>query len=93
MIKISDFLSIGEDQGISLSDLAAAVNIPERAVKAEILRARISGELILSSDRGYFLPADQDEIRAFVNKRRACIRTANKALRPFLKALKGSDQM
>ena len=89
MIKISDFLSVGQDQAVSLSDLAVAVNIPERAVKREILNARLSGELILSSDRGYFLPADPDEIREYVIKRKAFIKTAGAALRPFLKALSG----
>lgn len=89
MSKISDFLSIGQDQAISLSDLSAAINISERAVKMEILNARLKGELILSSDRGYFLPADEDEIREYVIKRKAFIKTAGKALRPFVKALSG----
>ena len=89
MSKIRDLLSVGQDQAVSLQDLAAAVNIPERAVKREILNARLSGELILSSDRGYFFPADQDEIREYVIKRKAFIKTAGAALRPFLKALSG----
>lgn len=89
MSKIRDFLSVGQDQAVSLQDLAAAVNIPERAVQKEILNARLSGELILSSDRGYFLPADPDEIRQYVIKRKAYIKTAGAALRPFLKALSG----
>ena len=89
MIKISDFLSVGQDQAVSVQDLSAAVNLPERAVHREILNARLSGELILSSERGYFLPADQDEIREYVIKRKAYIKTAGAALRPFLKALSG----
>ena len=89
MSKISDFLSSGQDQAVSLQDLAAAVNLSDRAVKKEILNARLKGELILSSDRGYFLPADPDEIRQYVIKRKAYIKTAGAALRPFLKALSG----
>ena len=89
MSKISDFLSVGQEQAVSVQDLAAAVNLPERTVHREILNARLSGELILSSERGYFLPADQDEIREYVIKRKAYIKTAGAALRPFLKALSG----
>ena len=89
MIKISDFLSVGQDQAVSLPDLSVAVNLSERAVKKEILNARLSGELILSSDRGYFLPANQDEISEYVIKRKAGIKTAGAALRPFIRALNG----
>ncbi len=89
MIKIIDFLAAGQDQAISLSDLSAVLNLPERSVKQEILKARLSGDLILSSERGYFLPADHDEIREYVIKRKAYIKTAGAALRPFLKALGG----
>lgn len=87
MIKISDFILTGKDQAISLSDLAAVVSIPEREVKKEILQARLSGELILSGERGYYLPSDPDELREYVIKRKAYIKTASKALRPFVNAL------
>ena len=89
MIKIIDFLAAGQDQAISLSDLSAVLNLPERSVKQEILNARLSGELILSSDRGYFLPSSEDEIKEYVIKRKAFIKTAGAALKPFLKALNG----
>lgn len=89
MSKITEYLSAGQDNAISLSDLAAAVNIPERSLQQEILRARLNGDLIISSERGYFLPADEDELRDYVIKRRAYIRTASKALRPFINALNG----
>ena len=92
MSKIIEYLSAGQENAIPLSDLAAAVNIPERSLQKEILTARLSGELILSSDRGYFLPSDPDDLREYVIKRKAYIKTASKALRPFLNALKGCDQ-
>ena len=88
MIKISDFLAAGQDQAISLPDLSAVLNLPERAVK-QILNERLSGELILSSDKGYFLPSSEDEIREYVFRRKAVIKTAGAALKPFLKALNG----
>jgi len=52
------------------------------------LRSRMAGELILSSERGYFLPADDYELRKYVNSRKGYLKTAHAALRPFIKALK-----
>ena len=92
MIKITDFLSVGEDQAISLPDLAAATGMKERSVMQEILNERLSGELIVSSDSGYFLPSCTEEIRTYVIKRKAALKTISAALRPFIKAIKGSDQ-
>lgn len=89
MNRIIDFLSKGEDQAVSLSDLSALVNLPERAVKREILNARLRGELILSSERGYFLPSGEDELRSYIYQRKAFIKTASAALRPFVNALNG----
>lgn len=87
-MKISEFLSNGEGQAVSLDELSISTGLPERAVKAEVLRSRIAGELILSSERGYFLPADDDEIRRYVRSRKGYIKTANAALRPFIKAMR-----
>lgn len=87
MPKISDFLSAGEGQAVSLDELSLSTGLPERAVKAEVLRSRMAGELILSSDRGYFLPGDEQEIRRYVCSRKGYIKTAAAALRPFIKAL------
>lgn len=88
-MTISDFLSAGEGQAVSLDELSISTGLPERTIKAEVLRARMAGELILSSERGYFLPADEYEIRRYVNSRKAYLKTAHACLRPFLKALKG----
>lgn len=87
-MKISDFLTNGERDAVSLESLAAFTGLPERAVKAEVLRSRLNGELILSSENGYFLPSDPDEIRVYVRKRQAYLKTAHKALKPFVNALK-----
>lgn len=87
-MKISDFLLNGEREAISLEQLSVATGLPERAVKREVLSARLKGELILSSEQGYFLPADLGEIRAYTFKRKAYLRTAHAALRPFIKAIK-----
>lgn len=88
-LSISDFLSAGEGQAVSLDELSISTGLPERAVKAAVLRARLAGELILSNEKGYFLPGDEQELRQYVTTRKSYLKTAHAALRPFLKALKG----
>lgn len=87
-MKISDFLLEGERNAISMADLARITNLQERVLRREILQARANGELICSSDSGYFLPESLDEIRAFVMERKAAIRSTQLSLKPFLKALR-----
>ncbi len=88
-MTIKDFLLTGRKNAISASELCGMSKLPERAVQKEVLEARLRGELIISDDSGYYLPADESEIREYAIRRKAYIATANKALRPFLKALKG----
>jgi biotin operon repressor len=87
-MKISDFLNNGESEAVSLETLSISTGLPERAVKKAVLQARLNGELILSSDNGYFLPSDSDEIKAYVCKRKGYLKTAHAALRPFIKAIR-----
>ena len=89
MTDIMDYLSVGQEHAISLSALSAMLKITERALEKQILDARISGKLILSSNSGYFLPSDDDELKAYVIKRKSCIKTSAEALKPFIKALNG----
>ena len=88
MAKITDFLMTGKDNAIPMADLAAAVNLPERAVRREILEARLRGELIVSNEQGYFLSTDPDDLREYVIKKKAFSKTASAALKPFLKAIR-----
>ena len=88
MISIADFLSNGEKEAVSLENLSLSTGLPERAVKKEVLQARLRGELILSTENGYFLPSDAEEIKSYVFKRKAYLKTAHAALRPFVKAIK-----
>ena len=88
-MEITDFLTEGERDAISLENLAISTGLSERAVRQEVLNARLKGELIISTENGYFLPKSTDEIKSYVFTRKAYLKTANAALRPFIKALKG----
>lgn len=87
-MKIADFLTEGEKNAVSLADLAFSTGLNTRLVKREVLQARLRGELILSSENGYFLPENADDIRRYVYARQAYLKTARSALRPFVKAMK-----
>ena len=87
MSKITDFLLVGRKNATSMTDLAHIADIPERSLRFEILQARIAGELICSCDQDYFLPESVDDIREYVISRKAYLKTANKALKPFIKAI------
>lgn len=86
--KISDFLSVGRENALPLQALAFKAQLSERAVQKEILESRLRGELIVSGDEGYFLPSDPVELREYVIRKKAAIRTSAAALRPFINALK-----
>ncbi len=86
---IEDFILEGRSNGISQADIARIANIPERSVRREIDEARINrGMLIIGDESGYYFPSDEADITAYVNRRRASIRTSKKALAPFIKALR-----
>ena len=88
-MMIEDFILEGRANGISQADIARIANIPERAVRREVDEARINrGKLIIGDESGYFFPSDKSDIVAYVNRRKASIRTSRKALVPFIKALR-----
>ena len=88
-MKIADFLLTGKGNAISMPDLAHVSQVPEPALQREVLEARLNGELIISDEAGYYLPEDESDIRQYVMTRKAYIKTASKALKPFIKVLRG----
>lgn len=88
-MKLIDHIPIGKADAISMAEVSRMFNIPERAVRMEILKARIAGELICSDESGYYLPANEFELRSYVGKVEATIKTSRKALKAFKKALRG----
>ena len=88
-MTIKHFLLTGRKNAISSTELCRVTNLTERAVQKEVLEARLRGELIISDESGYYLPADVSEIREYAIRRKAYIATALKALAPFLKAIQG----
>lgn len=66
-------LKRGKENAVSTPHLMAALGYESvRALRKDIERSRMSGQIICSSpDGGYFLPANQQELREYVRTMRA----------------------
>ena len=70
-MKISDYLSPGQQNAVSLRRLTAMVGENPRIVRRMIESERRRGVPILSDNlRGYFLPATENERKRFVQSMR-----------------------
>lgn len=70
-MKIADFLSHSSENAVGLRDLANLTDQPERVVRQQIQRERLSGVPILSDNTfGYFLPGNNAEIARCVRSLR-----------------------
>ena len=79
--ELISILPTGKKNGIKNEDLQKILGTDKRGVSLQIQHARNDGALILSGNGGYYLPANDDEIREFYNVMHArCI--------SFLKAIK-----
>lgn len=88
---ISDVLRHGEGSAISMDDLSRLMGLSPRAVRKAVEAERLTGTLILSSERGYFLPgegsAGREEITRFQRRTAARLRTGKALLRSSRRAL------
>lgn len=88
---VSDFLRYGESNAVSMSELARLLGISPRACRKAVEAARLSGTLILSSEKGYYLPGcgatGRSEITRFQRRTAARLRTGKALLRSSRRAL------
>lgn len=95
--NITDYTKIlptGKENAISTSELTVLMGFSDsRALQTDISKARADGQIILSSTSGgYYLPANDDEVREFIGALQArAIGTfkAIKSARKYLKEDKG----
>lgn len=89
---VMKFLRHGEQNAISMGDLSRLLNLSPRAVRKAVEAERLTGKLILSSERGYFLPgegaAGREEITRFHRRTAARVRTGQAILRSSRRVLK-----
>lgn len=64
--RISSLLLRGQEHAITLRELVLITGLDERAVRRLIHAERMAGTIIIADNRsGYFLPADEHDIRTF----------------------------
>lgn len=84
--------AVGKGNAVSRKTLAALTGLPDRSVRGEIEKERRRGRLICShmeAGGGYYLPADEMEIREYYNAQTSRISSLILAREPFRRALNG----
>lgn len=64
--EVNSLLNRGEENAVTARDLAAITGHSVREITAQIARERQAGAVILSSNKGYFLPSNTQELLHFV---------------------------
>lgn len=80
-IQISDFLSHGQENGVTIHHLEKMTGLDSRTIRARIEAERRAGELIISNNKdGYYLTDDPAEAQRFArsmkHRAREILRTA-----------------
>ena len=87
-LKITDYLSVGEENAVNCKQLAKYLGFNERDVTVCINIARKQGEFICSGINGFWLPADDRDIEQFVRGMQSRITDMQKAMKPAIEYLK-----
>ncbi len=91
MSNLKEYLGHGESQAISMAELSRLLNISPRACRKAVEAERLTGMLILSSEKGYFLPGEgatgREEVTRFQRRTVARIRAGQAVLRSSRRAL------
>ena len=67
-VNISNFISTGECNAISMQELCKLLSCGTTCIKNLIREERKQGVKICSSHKGYYLPADDLELLEYVNR-------------------------
>lgn len=88
---LTDTIPTGQMDAISMSHLARIHNLSNRKMRREVEKARRAGNLICSSDRGYFMPETIADIRDYALRTKARLRTGGQCLAPFLREIRRAE--
>ena len=86
---LTNFLTQGEENATTAQELATVLGWNRREVTAEINALRKSGTVICSSGKGYYFPADKNDVQAFVrhmHSRIADMRSATQSAERYLQS-------
>lgn len=82
------WLGIGKEEAISMTFLARVTNKDKRTVRSMVHKARLSGHVICGDDNGYYLPASEEELTAWINREECALRSKARAVQRAKEALK-----
>lgn len=81
----------GEENAVSMRLLSEVLGMTPRHIRFCIESARREGNVICSSDAGYFVPLDDEELRRYYLRTLARIFTSFECLRPVVKLIKEAE--
>lgn len=88
MSSITDLISTGEDNAVSLAELCQITGLESRALRLLIEAARRNGAVICSSVNGYFFPETLLELQEYVHRERARSKSITRSLKAAEQLLK-----
>lgn len=93
-LSLTDFLSVGADNAITTKQLARLLGLNERDITSMIHALRKKGVLICSDTiHGFWLPADDEDIKSFVRQMNGRIKDMQKAMKPAIEYLNGGGDI
>lgn len=88
---MTNLIPTGKENAISMNDLAKMMNTDCRTIRLLVLKARTrENKLICSCDKGYYFPADMDELKEYIGRKTKGIKTSCIELAPFKRRMKGA---
>ena len=69
-MRISDFLSAGEESAVTRKYLEQITGLSGREIQRAVQAERLAGKPILSGQKGFFLPKTENEKSRFVRSMR-----------------------
>ena len=77
--EIMSVLSEGEENAIKVEQLSKILNMNKREITICVSKLRQNGEVICSSNQGYFLPSSVDDVKHFYRQMTSRQREIEKA--------------
>lgn len=88
MSFVTEFISTGEENAISLAELCRITGMENRTLRAAIEKERQNGAVICSSVNGYFFPETRSELQKYVHREQARSCSITRSLRAAERTLK-----
>lgn len=88
--RILSCIREGKENAVHLSELIQYSGMPERTVRRIIRYLRRQGIVIISSQSGYYFPADETELRVFIKQEERRAKSVFYTLRAARQLLKNN---